>query len=412
MTEYVEVEERSGGKLRAVLLALIAALLIGMVVLGYYFLNVLNPPGTPDAGGAAGMEWVRSIYGFGPSVEEQLLGPTSVAFSPEGDIYVTDPQRARVLRFTSSGAFTGLIHTGAGGVGEGQFISPSSVSCDENGDVYISDPVANKIIVFDSSGTYLREWTSSRPLGVTAREGLVYVITNGAVSVFDPQGEPLGSFGRRGPAVGDIDAYQGVTGAGETIYVADALNHRVQAFRRNGEVLWANPDLTPDRSGASMSETETADDPETALFELPQDICFDGAGRLVVIDAFKFQIIVVSPENGEVIAAYGEHGQRDGTFFYPAGIAYDPDRDWFAVADTRNDRVQIVRIPDSGGDGQAAFARLMTSPYRYCVPPILLALLAVVVALVTRRRALSKDAQVTELDGAVSEPSGVTDDEA
>ena len=132
--------------------------------------------------------------------------------------------------------------------------------------------------------------------------------------------------------------------------------------------------------------------PEPAApFDLPQDIVFDGAGRLVVVDAFKFKLIVVSPDDGAVLASYGESGERDGFFFYPTGIDYDPVRDWFAVADTRNDRVQIVRLPGSGGSGVAAVRRLLTSPYRYCVPPILLALLALVVAVVSRRRAKAQE---------------------
>src|SRR5580698_9716947 len=34
---------------------------------------------------------------------------------------------------------------------------------------------------------------------------------------------------------------------------------------------------------------------------------------------------------------------------YPTGIAYDKTRDWFAVADTSNNRVQIIRLPGTGG---------------------------------------------------------------
>ena len=44
--------------------------------------------------------------------------------APNGRIYVTDPQRARVLAFNPDGVFNGIIHTGMGGTGEGQLGRP------------------------------------------------------------------------------------------------------------------------------------------------------------------------------------------------------------------------------------------------------------------------------------------------
>ena len=60
-----------------------------------------------------------------------------------------------------------------------------------------------------------------------------------------------------------------------------------------------------------------------------------------------FSLAVFDPENGDVIAKYGTYGTEEGTFMYPSGLAYDAERDWFAVADLGNNRVQIVRLPGS-----------------------------------------------------------------
>ncbi len=104
---------------------------------------------------------------------------------------------------------------------------------------------------------------------------------------------------------------------------------------------------------------------------------------MVFADAFAFAIYVVDVEEQSIVAAYGEQGEADGLFNYPTGIAYDPDRDWFAVADTANGRVQIVRIPGSGGSPLAA-ARRMNVPWAvWAVPLTVLALAGVVAA--TRR---------------------------
>jgi DNA-binding beta-propeller fold protein YncE len=365
-----------------VLVAAIAVLLVGLVVLVVVGVRLLQPVGGPARATAAdGFEWVRSIYGFGPSRDAQLLEPTSVAFAPNGDVYANDPQRSRVMRFGPDGAFKALVHTGAGGTGTGQFLRPAGLATDVDGNLYIADPVANKVIVFGDGGSYLREWPTARPLGLTVRDDAVYVITNGRVTVFSKSGEDRGSFGRRGRAREDIDAYQGIATDGKRIYIADALNQSVKAFDKAGDVVWASTDAS-----ASGSAVSTATVGEQAGFGLPQDLAFDGAGRLVVIDAFDFQMIVIDPKNGKVLGRFGDYGSRDGLFFYPTGIDYDAQRDWFAVADTRNNRVQIVRIPGSGESTVASARRLVSGPYRYCALPLFLMVLALVVAVVTRRR--------------------------
>ena len=65
---------------------------------------------------------------------------------------------------------------------------------------------------------------------------------------------------------------------------------------------------------------------------------------------------IFSAEDGEFIAKYGAYGRDDGQFIFPSSIDYDPDRDWFAVADNGNSRVQIIRIPGSGDGGALAAA--------------------------------------------------------
>ncbi len=375
------------GSLRKVLIAIIVMLLLGMGVLGYVFVGMLQPAGSPttQAGTDGGIEWVRSIYGFGPGKDQQLLDPTSAAIAPNGDIYVNDPQRYRVMRFASDGSFRALLTTGGDPGAAGKFYSPASLAVDADGNLYIADPPGGKIIVFNDQGVFQREWKTDRPYGVKVQGDLVYVMTNGLLSVFDRNGAPRGSFGRRGSARDQIDAGQGMAANADRIFIADSFNHRISAFTRQGEVVWVNPDVKPGIDPRSGKSATGATDPK-APFDLPQDLVLDGTGRLVIVDAFKFQLVVADPKNGKVVARYGSSGSEDGLFFYPTGIAYDSARDWFAVVDTRNNRVQIVRIPGTGGGTAAAARRFVTSPWRYCVFPLLLALLALVVAIVTRRR--------------------------
>jgi hypothetical protein len=119
--------------------------------------------------------------------------------------------------------------------------------------------------------------------------------------------------------------------------------------------------------------------------QIPAGMTIDGAGRLVIADPFGFDLTILSPKDGHLIAKYGAPGTIDGQFVYPSGVAYDPARDWFAVTDTQNARVQIIRLPGSGGSGLAASAdRALSGPLRACLFPLLLLVIAIVAGIVYR----------------------------
>ena len=135
-----------------------------------------------------------------------------------------------------------------------------------------------------------------------------------------------------------------------------------------------------------MPEPKVVDFKGDQQMSLPLGMTIDGAGRLVVIDMFDGTLTVINPANGAFIAKYGTTGPDDGEFFYPVSVGYDKGRDWFTVADALNNRVQIIRLPGSGGSGatQAAVRRGLAGPLRACLFPFLLLLLALVVWLVVR----------------------------
>lgn len=356
-------------------LSIVVFLLIAlMATLVVVFIGLLRPVGLPVttvSSGPDGLEWVRSLYGSGPSAANQLRSPSSVAIAPNGDIYATDPTRSRIMIFAADGTPKGVLASSPAGTGKGQFIRPESLDIAENGDVFIADSTAKKVIVFNRDRQFVREYPVDRMArGVYQADGKVYVLDVGEVIVFDLAGQRLSSFGTRGSKPGQIDAYQGIVAREGTVYIADSYNKRIEAFDESGTLLWAQP-----REAQARSATAAI------AYDLPQDLTFDGNGRLIVVDAFTFQLIAVDPKTGEPLKAYGEFGRDDGQFFYPTSVAYDGLRNWFAVADTQNNRVQVVTIPDSAAQPvQSSVWRMVSSPYRYLIPPAIVLLFAIVFA--------------------------------
>jgi len=376
----------AASRMRTVLIAVLVILFVILLGLGYFIVRVVTPVGAPTASKdlPTGLEWVRSIYGYGPAQTQQFRRPVDVAIAPDGSIWATDPQRNRVLGFNPDGSFKGLIHTGPSAKGAGKMGAPEGVAVGEDGNVYVADSVNDKVMVFTQQNVFVREFEVPSPLDLDVRNGRVVVGSGPGVSVHTTDGRLLSVWGRFGTGPEEFNTVHGVAiAANGTVYVSDTNNVRIKAYKPDGTLLWVWP-----RSRTTAAPTGVAPREGTTPVTLPAGMTFDGQGRLVVADPFAFELVVlnVSETTATVAARYGSFGQKDGYFVYPTGVSYDPARDWFAVADTTNDRVQIVRLPGTAVPGVAAAARrTLTGVSPWCAVPVLLLLLAVIVAFMRRR---------------------------
>jgi DNA-binding beta-propeller fold protein YncE len=102
--------------------------------------------------GCEGPPWL-AVRAAGP-----FNHPTEMLAHPNGDIYVTDGYRnARVHRFTRDGRL--VSSWGAPGDGEGQFHLPHSIAFDPDGKLYVADRANKRIQIFTPDGAYLGQWT-------------------------------------------------------------------------------------------------------------------------------------------------------------------------------------------------------------------------------------------------------------
>jgi sugar lactone lactonase YvrE len=374
---------------RVVLVAILIVLVLMLLALGYFTMTVVTPTGTPRGAAElpAGLQWVRSIYGFGQGEGDQFRRPVDVAVAPDGSMWGTDPQRSRVLGFNPNGSFKSLIHTGPASSDARKLGQPEGVTVGDDGLVYVVDGSSQKIMVFSQTNQFVREWSVPSPLVIAVRNGRAVVGCVPGVAVFTTDGKLLSVWGRAGYGPEEFLTAHGVAIADDgTVYVSDTNNLRIKAYKPDGTLLWVFP---KDRTKATPPGVRGQETSATPLL-LPTGMTLDGRGRLVLTDAFSFDLVVIEPrkDGASIVGRYGDFGTRDGFFAYPTGVSYDRERDWFVVADTGNDRLQIVRLPGSAAPGLGAAVRRAASGLSpWCALPVILLLLALVIALLRRRAA-------------------------
>lgn len=136
---------------------------------------------------------VLSTFGSRGVDEGEFNFPTSLAFGPEGNLYVVDQLNARVQVFAPDGEFLDLF--GELGSGPGSFTRPKDVAVDEVGFIYVTDNAFNNVQLFDIDFSLL---------------------------TFVGQG---------GDGPGRFFGASGIAVRGDEFAVVDQIGHRVQVFR-------------------------------------------------------------------------------------------------------------------------------------------------------------------------------------
>jgi DNA-binding beta-propeller fold protein YncE len=162
------------------------------------------------------------------------------ADAPRSRVYVADVGLHQVLGFDTDG--NRQLRFGRRGAGAGEFNYPTWVAVDAAGTLYVTDALNFRVQIFDPQGQPLEQFgrqgdssgdlAGPKGIGVD-RSGHIYLVDAlfDAVQMFDREGRYLMVFGGRGREPGSFWLPSGLAVDGDRIYVADAYNQRVQAFR-------------------------------------------------------------------------------------------------------------------------------------------------------------------------------------
>ncbi len=333
-------------------------LAVALVALLVYLVLFMSPdPSVTDGGQErAGIRSLLTIDGPGTGANPDFSRPLGAALAPDGTIYVADTGNNRVCVFDADGGF--LFEFGGLGIAKpasgvkatwepGRMNFPTGVAVDEDGTVYVADFYNDQIQAFDADGTFLRRFpdpnarvgrgssgeggTGIAVTGVAVADGHVYATDAYQIVVFATQGEFVRQFGRPGAAPGAMDRPNGLAvDADGTVYVADSNNNRVMALTADGAPRWV--------LGDPVAELDRRVD---NVFGLPRDVAITGAGTIVVVDAFEFEIVELD-RDGKVLGRYGQRGIAPGQFNFPNSIDARGNR--LLVADKENGRVQLLEL--------------------------------------------------------------------
>ena len=193
------------------------------------------------------------------------------------------------------------------------------------GKLFVTTEFPEQIMVFDSL-TKFTEKTITVP-------GVCEVVTDGChiyasdmvknrIVKMDLNGRVIKSTGRMGYHSGEFNFPNGIRlSKDDKLYVCDTHNRRLQVF---------NKDLSFDRLIG-----------ENCYFEGPDDLDFDDAGNLYIVDQHQHCIQVLTPQ-GQHIRYIGRHGLGQGELDNPVSAAIH--RNMIYVTDMANKRISVFKL--------------------------------------------------------------------
>lgn len=240
-----------------------------------------------------------------------------------------------------------------------------SIGTDAAGRVYVPMRGAGKVNIYDNArgGNRLLasigggELTDPSSVALDVR-GYIYVAdaAHNAVVAYSPYywGAPLlGSSGQKGPALGQFDGLGQIALDFEPrVFAGETVNGRIQA-------------LDPSRGTLTPLYAFGVTDP--GGWGPVAGIAIDDSERFVVSSSDPAHALRYYGENGALFGAMGSVGSAPGQVSAPLGLAFDR-LDRLAVADTGNDRVQLLSSIPSGLAPLAAFGSSGSGDGQFSAP--------------------------------------------
>lgn len=301
--------------------------LIRLTVSPFLLIVALASSGCGEAASTAPTITVSRISNWAmPAAGAKIPAPRGLAFDSNGDLFVLD-DAGRILVFNPNGTVKRHWSMPESDVG-----NPEGICLFQDGRIGVADTHYHRVVFFDRDGNLL---TMHGELGEQSGQfvylsaitqdsvGNYYVCEYGGndrVQKFDVDGNFVVAFGGFGTDDGQFQRPMGIVWRDGLLYVADAINNRIQTFRDDGQFV-----------GLLGSE---ADRPR---LHYPYDLTVGPDGDLFAIEYGGNRVTQLTLR-GETLGRFGSTGHGVGEFSTPWGLAVDSNGR-IVVADTGNRRL-------------------------------------------------------------------------
>ncbi|MFK7776712.1 MAG: ATP-binding cassette domain-containing protein [Gimesia sp.] len=297
-----------------------------MLLLCLFFTSGCDSDSAPEQTFSKIIQWSL------PSEGIKVPAPRSVNIGPNDELYVLD-NAGRVLVYNDKNELIKKWYMPEYDVGK-----PEGICLLKNGQIAVADTHYHRVVFFDKQGNVqkmLGEYGEGPgqfiyPVSVVQDpSGNIYVCEygdNDRVQKFSEDGEYLLEFGKVGTAPGEFQRTAGMIWHQGKIYVADAINNRIQIFSDTGTFL-------------EILGTKTGGIP----LYYPYDIAIDRESKNLYIVEYGAGRITRTNLEGKILGRFGRTGVKQGEFVTPWGIAVN-SKDQVYVADTGN-RLIVKLIP-------------------------------------------------------------------
>lgn len=319
----------------------------------------------------------------GPAAEAMLSNPEGAAVDSAGNVYIADSQNNRIRKID---ALTGNISTVAGtGVAgysgddgpalNAQLYFPAIVAVDSKGAIYVSDENNNVVRRIDPStgtiSTYAGNPHASslgdggpatgallvQPTGITfdksdnlyicsldrvrkvnARDGTISTVAGSGLWGASGDGGPAVSASMANPTA--VAVFSGI------LYIADEFNNAIRAVNLKSGIITTYAGVL----GGPVGFGGDGGPATSAKFFYPQGVALDPEGNLYIVDTYNFRIRKVYKSTGLISTATANTNacfsfNSDGStatssaMCYMTGLTSDPNGNLY-IADTSSSRIR------------------------------------------------------------------------
>jgi DNA-binding beta-propeller fold protein YncE len=266
-----------------------------------------------------------------PSEERSIPAPRAAAVGSAGEVYVVDTAN-RVVVFDADGRPAHRWH-----LPDSELGASEGICVLYDGRIAVTDTHYSRVLLYEPGGTLAGQFGRHGkepgefvyPVAIIQDpDGYLYVAEYGGndrVQKFTADGEFVLAFGTFGTGPQDFQRPSGLAWRDGRLYVADAINNRIQVFSGDGRFV------------ATLAGP---DGPPPLHFPYDIDLGPDGARYVVEYGACRLTKLGL---DGRVLGRYGSPGTGEGQLYTPWGLAVGPDLR-VHIADTGNRRILELQL--------------------------------------------------------------------